>query len=67
MIDTLVITGSGLNFIQLISVIKILEENNIMNNSKNIYTSSGSSIIAFMIGLGLKSKDMELILTTYDF
>ncbi len=67
MIDTLVITGSGLNFIQLISVIKILEENNIMNNIKNIYTSSGSSIIAFMIGLGLKSKDMELILTTYDF
>jgi|LauGreDrversion4_2_1035121.scaffolds.fasta_scaffold402467_1 hypothetical protein len=38
-----------------------------MNNIKNIYTSSGSSIIAFMIGLGLKSKDMELILTTYDF
>lgn len=67
MIDTIVITGSGLNFIQLISVIKILEENNIMNNIKNIYTSSGSSIIAFMIGLGLKSKDMELILTTYDF
>ncbi len=67
MIDTLVITGSGLNFIQLISVIKILEENNIMNNIKNIYTSSGSSIIAFMLGLGLKSKDMELILTTYDF
>ncbi len=67
MIDTLVITGSGLNFIQLISVIKILEENNIMNNIKNIYTSSGSSIISFMLGLGLKSKDMELILTTYDF
>lgn len=67
MIDTIVITGSGLNFIQLISVIKILEENNIMNNIKNIYTSSGSSIIAFMLGLGLKSKDMELILTTYDF
>lgn len=67
MINTIVITGSGLNFIQLISVIKILEENNIMNNIKNIYTSSGSSIIAFMLGLGLKSKDMELILTTYDF
>ena len=38
-----------------------------MNNIKNIYTSSGSSIISFMLGLGLKSKDMELILTTYDF
>lgn len=55
MIDTIIFSGTGMNFVQLVGVIKILEENDIMNHIKNIYCSSGSTFLSFMIGLGMNS------------
>jgi hypothetical protein len=66
MIDTLVLSGTGLNLVSLIGVFKAFEKNNVIKNIKNIYCNSGSSIIAFMIGLGLNSSEMLNILKNYE-
>ena len=57
-IDSLVFEGGGVRGIAFGGVIRYLEENNMLDNIKNLAGSSAGAIIATGISIGYKSDEM---------
>lgn len=65
--DSLVLSGGGIRGIAFCGAIKVLDEQRLLSNIKNIAGTSAGSIIAVLLAIGYSYSELEEIILKLDF